>query len=257
MSGEFYLALKYADARIGAVGKANFDFYDSEAEIESSGDTYIESKYSEISIGSTGDLEIDSYDDNYEVRIVNGELSIDDKYSEFEVESAQSAGVYIYDGELQLGKVGEYSGRSKYSELNITEAASIDLERSYDDKYVIRKLGSFSCYECKYTEFEVGTLSKSARLNSYDDEFIVAEVSGGFEKFDLDCKYTTVVLPLDGIKGYKLDANSKYGSLKYPDPSDSQLLKVDDGVMEVKALIGAASSTEVTIKAYDSKIKLN
>jgi hypothetical protein len=257
VSGEFYLALKYADARIGKVGKANFELYDSEAEVEETGDIYIESKYSEITIGATGDLEMDTYDDNFEIGAINGTLSIDDKYSEFEIESAEAAKVFIYDGDIQLASVGAFTGRSKYSEISIIDAESIDLERSYDDNYVIRNLGSFNCYESKYSDFEIENLNTSARLNSYDDEFIVGNISSDFEKFDLDCKYTTVKIPLDKLKGYKLDATSKHGSLKHPEPTDSQLYKMTDGIIEIKAQIGSASNTEVTIKAHDSNIKLN
>ena len=78
-----------------------------------------------------------------------------------------------------------------------------------------------------------------------------------FEKFDLDCKYTTVRLPLDRLSGYQLDAYSKYGTLKYTEPADAQMLKMDNDVLEIKAQIGSAGSAEVTIKAYDSNIKLN
>jgi len=257
VSGELFLAMKYADARIGEVGNANFDLYDSEAEITSTKDTYIESKYSELTIESTGELEMDTYDDKFQIGTVNGDLSIDDKYSEFEIESAKTAKVFIYDGDLKLGRVGAYTGRSKYSDISIIDVQSMDLERSYDDNYAIRNLGSFTCYESKYTEYEIENLGNSARLNSYDDEFIVGNLSKDFEKFDLDCKYTNVKLPLDELNGYTLDATSKYGSLKHADPADTQLYKVDNSVLEIKAQIGSPSKTEVTIKAHDSNIKLN
>jgi len=256
VNGEFFLSAKYSDVRVGEIGDAKLDLYDSEAEIDKTGDTYIESKYSEIKIGNASSLEVDSYDDEYEITRIDGELTIDDKYSEFEIEYAGSAKVFIYDGKLQLAQVSDYSGKSKYSDINIIDVVSIDLERSYDDNFKLRNLGSLTCYESKYSDYEIGTLSNSFHLNSYDDEVEIGDVSKGFEKLDLDCKHTTLSIPLDKIAGYTLDANSKYGSLKYPDPSDSQILKVDNDILEVKAQIGSTSKATVSIKAYDSQIKL-
>ena len=257
VSGEFTLEIKYGKCRAGNVGLAVIDLYDSELELESAEDVSLKSKYSEFSLGSIGNADISSYDGKGEITTINGNLKLEDKYSEFTFGGAQDVQVSLYDGKLKIGPVGKFSGKSKYNTVHIESADAIDLEASYDDEYFLGTTGSFACIESKYSSFELQSLSKGLSLKSYDDKISVSEVKSSFELLDIECKYTNLKLPLGDIGGYQLEAKTKYGSLKYDEPTDNSWYKKDNDELDVKASIGAAGATaKVKISAYDSQIRL-
>ena len=257
VSGELTVDIKYGKFRGDNAGNSSIELYDSELELGTAESMHLKDKYSDFTIESTGDTEMFTYDSKGSIQAINGDLKIEDKYSEFELGTAQNAHVIIYDGKLKIGPVGSYSGRSKYTDVSIAEADAIDLEASYDDEYVIGQAGSFKCIESKYTKFEIESIAKGFTLKSYDDKISISEVKPTFESLDLECKYTDLHMPLGGLSGYQLEAKTKYGSLKYDDPSESSLYKRDNDDLDVKATIGSASSTaKVKISAYDSEIKL-
>lgn len=259
VDGDMDLSLKYGKAEIGTVGDLKMDIYDSKAEISSAQDVIIKSKYSGCKLGTIFSAKMDSYDGYCKIESVTGELHIKDKYSTYEVGSAGNAFVTMYDAKMQLGKVSNYSGISKYSLYDFKEVGTIELESNHDDHFNIQSLGVLDCEDSKYSSFEIESLLEKAILNSsYDDDLIVAGVRASFNHFEIDCKYTTVKLPLTEVPGYEINATMKYGKLSYAEPTDHIVHKEYNEQLELKAKVGNTNSdAKVIINGYDSNIRLN
>ena len=135
---------------------------------------------------------------------------------------------------------------------------SIDLESSHDDHFTIQSLEALACYDSKYTSYEIEALSERVLIkSSYDDEIIVTAVNASFNHFEIDCKYTTVKLPLTSLPGYEINAKMKYGKLSYAEPSDNIVHKEYNEQLELHAKVGDTSSdAKVIINGYDSNIRL-
>ncbi|RLD21587.1 MAG: hypothetical protein DRI69_03665 [Bacteroidetes bacterium] len=258
ISGKLDLNLKYGKAYIETIGDLELEIYDSKLELVAADNIRMKSKYSGAKLGQLHSARIDSYDGYCNIKSVTGELHIIDKYSNYEIGSVADADVTMYDGKMHLDKVTSYIGSSKYSAYDIDEAGSIALKATHDDRFNIQSLGSLACDDSKYTSYEIETLSKKAIIKaSYDDEFVVSTVDASFKHFEIDCKYTSVRLPLSSLPGYEINAKMKYGKLSYAEPSDNIVHKEHNGELELRAKVGDANSdAKVIINGYDSYIRL-
>ena len=258
ISGSLNLNIKYGKAYIGSVGDVEMNIYDSKVEISTSKNVNIKSKYSGIKLGEMNSARIDSYDGYCKIGKVTGELQITDKYSTYEIESAEDVNASMYDGKMRLDKATNYTGSSKYSTYDFNEIGSIDLKSVHDDHFNIQSLRIFSCDESKYTSFEIESLAEKAIIkSSYDDELSVSVVEASFTHFEIDCKYTSVRLPLNALSGYLINAKMKYGKLSYAEPTDHIMHKEYNEQLELRAQVGDSSSiAKVIINGYDSNIRL-
>ena len=259
VSGILDLSLKYGKAYIGTVGDLNLDIYDSKVEVSSAQNVYMKSKYSGCKLGKINSAKIDSYDGFCSIESVNENLQITDKYSAYEIGSASDANVSMHDGKMSLDKATNFKGSTKYSVYDFKVIGRIDLESSHDDHFNIQSLEALTCYDSKYTSYEIETLSEKAIIkSSYDDDIIVNTVNASFIHFEIDCKYTTVKLPLTSLPGYEINAKMKYGKLSYAEPSENIVHKEYNEQLELRAKVGDTSSdAKVVINGYYSNIRLN
>ncbi|MDX1477624.1 MAG: hypothetical protein R3301_07935 [Saprospiraceae bacterium] len=259
VAGSLRANVKYGGATIGQVGDAEIELYDAKMELERAGVTTVKSKYSDYRIGHATSLRIHSYDDDVRITEVTGLLDINDKYSDYNIGSCGTSKIQSYDGDFTMTRTGDHSGMSSYSSYRIGSAGKVTLEKSYDDDFEIDALTSLSCTNSKYSGFQLGNVERAVEIGqSYDDEIRVQGVSGQFNAFSIDSKYTSVAIPLGQLPGYTLDATTKYGKLRYPEPAKSvrHIEKGDN--TEVSAVIGSnGAQCKVTISAYDSDIRLN
>jgi len=258
VSGKLTLNLKYSKAYIAEVGDLDIDIYDSKVEVAKAQNVIVRSKYSKIDLGAIKSASFNSYDGYYNIVSVADGLHIVDKYSGYEIGSAGAVDVSMHDGKFQVDKATRITGRSKYSTYDINEVDTLDINTTYDDNFNITSLKSFSCNDSKYSSFEIESLAdKAIFLSSYGDEFVVTNVGQSFSQFQIECKYTHVKLPLSTLPGYQITANMKYGKLSYDEPSENIKHKERNAELELQAQVGVKNSkAEVTIKAYDSNIRL-
>ena len=258
VKGNLDLNLKYGSATIASCVNAKMEIYDSKVDLQKASAVKVNSKYSEYSVGNASSLEMQTYDDKIEITDVAGNLSITDKYSEFKIGSAGSLDMHIYDSDMRLEKCGKVTGESKYTEYNFGTLAGLDLRSSYDDTYEIQQISTLAVTESKYSDFTVAKIDQSIIYNGYDGKFIVREVAGGFNQCALSIKYVQARIPLSTIAGYKLEADTKYGSLKYPSPTASGRHIEKSGQLEVTATIGQpVNGAKVVISAYSSDVRLD
>jgi len=175
IAGDLELNAKYGKAILEDIGNGDITLYDGEMEMESGEKIKISSKYSEFTVGDTESLEISAYDDKFEIGNVKGRLEITDKYSEIELGNFGEADFDIYDADIDGKKGGKLTIQgSKYSKYRFAELTSIDIDESYDDEFILRNMTDVIINRTKYTEFSIGELSGDLKVSSsHDDKFVV------------------------------------------------------------------------------------
>jgi len=280
--GELELNVKYGKAMMEDIGDADITLYDGEMEMENGKALKVSSKYSEYTIEDTESLEISAYDDKFELGNIKGRLEIRDKYSEIKIGNFGEAELDIYDADLDGKKGGKLTIQdSKYSKYRFGELASLDIDESYDDEFILKnmkeviinrtKYTEFSIgqltgdlnvtsshddkftvdaltnliiNESKYTEFEVGRLSGQVELlDSHDDKLDVRTVENNFKGLKMDGKYTKVYMDIPTAIKYEIDVDMTYGGIEYPESAfENQYYKEKGDVLAVKGkMIGAGA----------------
>jgi hypothetical protein len=257
------LEMKYSEGIAGDFNTSEMELYDSDLRIGDGNILNMKSKYSEVQIGSLQELTLDSYDDNYEISGILGSARITDKYSEFTLRKIGGEMEFnFYDSEVEFtGDANVVTiSESKYTEFDFLDVETLRINRSYDDKFEMNKVGTVEIGESKYTEYEIATLLKRLTINSHDDEVDVRYVDPGFEAFTFEGKYTDVELPIPTSVKYEIDAYAKYGEIDFPENQlEAGILKEKNSEITVQGKLKGAGpdAPKVTINAHDCNIDLN
>jgi hypothetical protein len=261
IGGDLELEIKYGKANLEDLNDADLTLYDSKMEIASAKNVKLSSKYSEYSIGDTEKLTIQAYDDKMELGNVKGRLDIKDKYSDIKMANFKEAYLDIYDADL-VGKKGEslIIDGSKYSKYRFVELDKVEVDNSYDDEFIIRKVGGVKIRESKYTEYDLESLEGNVDLlASYDDKVTVDRVENSFKGLNVNGKYTKINMDIPTAVKYELDIEMKDGNIQYPENDfENQYYKEKSSTLVVRGVRKGAGSNppKVVVKGYDCKINL-
>ncbi len=257
------LEMKYSEGIAGDFNTSEMELYDSDLRIGDGNILNMKSKYSDVEIGTLQELTLESYDDNYEISGILGSARITDKYSEFTLRKIGGEMEFnFYDSEVEFtGDANVVTiSESKYTEFDFLDVETLRINRSYDDKFEMNKVGTVEIGESKYTEYEIATLLKRLTINSHDDEVDVRYVDAGFEEFTFEGKYTDVELPIPTSVKYEIDAYAKYGKIDFPENQlEAGIFKEKNSELTVQGKLKGAGpdAPKVTINAHDCNIDLD
>ncbi|MDA3866543.1 MAG: hypothetical protein PF489_07330 [Salinivirgaceae bacterium] len=136
-----------------------------------------------------------------------------------------------YVGSADFGYINKAKCNISYSEINIKEADLIEGESAYSE-FRIQKINvlnmSMTKYDeweiqqivnlnatARYTEFEIGALSKKIILDANFGELDIEQTNKNFELIQLNTKYTDCELNIESGASYKLDAKGAYSDISY------------------------------------------
>lgn len=147
------------------------------------------SRYGKIDINTVqaNHLEVDLYDGDLFANNVNGNFTLNMKYSDAEIGNFGNGKFDIYDSKLKAGNGGNIALKSKYSKYEFLNLGNIELS-TYDDQFEFGNIGSFSLVD-KYSKLEVGNFG-NARLDLYDSDLIF----GNGANIAMKSKYSTLVI---------------------------------------------------------------
>lgn len=261
ISGDLELELKYGKASVANAGKAVINLYDSKLSAGNLAETRVESKYSEVKTGNIeGALTMDTYDDKWKIGRVNGKLTLQDKYSEFELDYFREGYANLYDADLVAGEAGDFHiNESKYSSYRIEKVKGLQVRDSYDDEFRIREATLLSAGTSKYTEYYIDRLSNSFIIgDSYDDKIELENVDAKFKTISLDGKYTDLSFHMADGAQFEVGVEMKYGKFNYPESLlDLRMYKEKDSFLQIGGYVGGERKTAesmLTIKGYDHTI---
>ncbi|MCX6253903.1 MAG: hypothetical protein NTV31_05430 [Bacteroidia bacterium] len=162
-----------------------------------------------------------------------------------------------YCGTMDITKSQALLLDSKYSKLYLGETSSVVGESKYDNLRIdnINNL----VLENGYTEVNIGVLTKKLNYNGSYGSFSVDRIPAGFESIDVETHYMGVRLGIEESANYKLDAEVKYGGLKYnEDNFKNQRRIIGNNSNEVSGIVGKeeSPSARVNIIASYGSVKL-
>jgi hypothetical protein len=253
------LDMKYSKALVGDFKNGDFEIYDCDMQLGNGSQVRVQSKYSDIEFGNLQSFNADTYDDEFRIGNISGALTLEDKYSEFEIAAAGNTRLDIYDSDIELDRAKNVQVKSKYTSFRFGTVESLDFELSYDDEVKVKELGELNSMDSKYTDYHIQQLGKSIKMDSHDDDLRVDAVSKTFSGFAFKGKYTDIDLSLDPAVLFRVEAYKKYGKLNLPDNRfEANIYKEKNSELELKGAIKGAGedSPLVQIEAYDCNISI-
>lgn len=250
-----YLKLKYGKGYLHDVKNATLELYDSHLDLKKAQSIEATVKYSNLKWGDLQKLKLISYDSKYIIGNVLGETTIEDKYSEFSMGNIQNATLNLYDANLVMGQADQINLNSKYCHIKGVKAAKITLNESYDDEVEFQELNEFWT-KSKYTKYIIGKVNSSVIMDTYDDEFNIAELGSELQELNITGKYLKFQSKLNAAAELHLQANTKYGQLNYPQSrAEVRVHKEKNDDLELDVMIGKnVSGRKGVINCYDCKI---
>ncbi len=258
IQGKLNLKSKYSKGEVGNFSDADIELYDSNIEFGNGENINMEVKYGRFTLGSSKNLRLETYDTKVQLGLVRGNLTLVDKYSDYQLGRFESAIMDLYDADIVTEGGQEIKLKSKYTKFKIKSLKKLDFESSYDDEVEIDQLG-FLGSNSKYTQYRINTLGEGLSLISYDDDVQVNQFTGPLKEITFEGKYTDLYIPLGSKVAYRLDANMTYGKLQYDENNlDIRILREKNDRIELQGSTkGAAEDAAlVRIKSYDGKIRL-
>ena len=260
IDGDLKLDLKYGIATIGSVKDADLEIYESKLVIGNCNSLKLNSKYSRHTFSEIQDAEIESYEGNFEISKVQGNLTVNDKYSVWTIGSAKSAKIKSYDTEWTIGSIEDLFVRSKESEFTIDSAEDVECEKLYQDQLKIGTLGILKCANSKYTEVEIGTLKKGIYVTqTYNGEFEVIKILSSFEGAEFSGKNSDMELPLKNMK-YQLEIDAKNADISLEEDNlEAGFISEKNNQLQVKGKMNKANdrSPKVIIKGSNIDVELD
>ncbi len=246
LGGSLDLELKYGKAKLQNIGMAKLEIYDSEVRTGDVQQAEVSSKYSQFVMGDVaGNLKLQTYDEHWQVGSVGGQLTLDDKYSDFKFANIGGASMMLFDAEFTAEEVGNMEIRdTKYSAYKITTAGSLKLGNVFDDEYRVQVAGRIEAEDSKYTEYRVGKLGKQFTLRqSFDDTVELEGVAADFNQIGIDGKYTELTLSIAEGAQFKFEVDMKYGKVNYPDRRVETRKHLEkDSQITIEGNVGAAQT---------------
>lgn len=256
INGDLSLAMKYSRGNVGRFRNGTFDFYETDLDLGNGDNLEISSKYSTIKIGTAKSLSLDSYEDDYQFSDIDGAVSIEDKYSEFNMKDIGEATFNLYETYINFQVAGNLMLKSKYSDLTGNRIAELSVSSGYEDKVKVDHAKSVLIDEDKYSEYRIGTLSKRFKIKGYQTFVDVDRVESSLEEISIESRYDKMNFGLPASLKYNLDAQLKYGTIKYREESREKLKHKKVGSETVVQITESGPAPKISIRTYETDIVL-
>ena len=248
------LELKYGHATIKECKTASMELYEQELEVNTLRQARIDAKYSTIEVITGGQLDVEGYESELALSsldILEGEL----KYSEVEVETnlEEMTLSSIYESKIAIKEIARIRiGESKYSKIRVNAVRTLELPSSYEDELMIGFLGS-ATLDAKYLKMEIDKLGRDLKVNAYEGEIRINELSEGSESIFYDGKYNNFILK-DINHNLVIDADIQYGDIDFDESLIKRTIYIkEDSKLQMKAQTNNQEGiqTKIILRGYE------
>lgn len=253
------IALKYSKGNINSTQDLDLTIYDSKLELEETGNLDLVSKYSEATFQKTGTINMESYDDK--INILNhGDINGKAKYTTLIINNMDKSNLELYDCTFKAGKVNSLFLQATYSKIDMVSVKDLTCPKLYDNQIKISVVGNLECETSKYSTITIESLANELNMISYDDNITIMNIDEGFSGIEMEWKYTTLVLGNLSNVSYKIDFNTKYTKLIFPNDKIREIRYHKDGSEFLFTGItkgsDEATSPVIKINGYDGKLEI-
>jgi len=210
------LNLKYGEASISELAKADIYLYEQNVIGRDWGDIELNAKYSKLRVKTINTLGGQGYETNY--RAIDLQNLVGNyKYCSFDMIHVKAMNLTCYETQVESNSVDRLDlANSKYSNYHIDKLDQVNITESYEDEYSFQDVKNLSSSSSKYCKFNIETLTGNySLLNAYECRVNMDAISGPSGTIKIDGKYLNISLGLADLK-YKLQSSFQYGNLQYP-----------------------------------------
>jgi len=122
----------------------------------------------------------------------------------------------VFQSKIEVEDVKELEMEGSYASLKANNIDRMDIGSSFQNKYRIEELNSIKG-GAKYSTFDIGSLKGSLDLTTFQGSIDVDKIQGAFSQLDIDSKYTPIDLGFTSDAKFKLDAQTNYTDVNYPE----------------------------------------
>lgn len=186
----------------------------------------------------------------------HGDNLLDISFGSVSVESMKGAVVMIQFSRMRLDYAGSMRISSKYSDLEAGEV--VVLEGTFEGGTIDIDHASVLLLETKFSSFTIGSVQQKINLITQLGSFTVGTVSPDFKSLVVDNKHGNVEIGLPSEMSYTLDAESRFGSVKFSTTNASFSGSAISGQDELfKGTVGTNPVANVKIRNEFGSINLN
>lgn len=145
----------------------------------------LETKCNDISFDEIrNDVKVKLFSADFKGGNIDGDLDLNLKYGEAQIGDFKSGRITIFDGEFTGLDAVDVIFDSKYSELEIKNIKSLNME-SFDDNVKVGNINDECDIRAKYSDFEMSNFNKT------DFDFFECDLTGGNgSQLEIDSKYS-------------------------------------------------------------------
>ena len=171
----------------------------------------IESKYADVQLpAGVGDVNVDISNGNLEAENLN-KLVLRSKYSNANIGDVKTAELEFSNGRFSAKNIDDLDIDSKYSTIEMATARKLVL-RSTNDEYEIEDAGEVRGRK-NYGNLRITKLNNSIELDGANADVKIRNVGSALTLIKLDDRYADVRIPLRGVKDYAIDFSGVYSSV--------------------------------------------
>ncbi|WOK07505.1 hypothetical protein RT717_02570 [Imperialibacter roseus] len=207
---------------------------------------------------SFGDTYIGSYDGpatldiaygNIKAETFSNDLRLELSFGSGDITSTKKTDMTVKYSKLDIGKVGNATINSQFSDLDIEELLDVNL----DAKYGSVEFGSLNNItgRVSFSGFELDLLRKSMDLTtSYSGDFTVRKVTKGFQRISLDGKFGSFDIGLESGANASVEANLKYCDMSYSGvPFEFNYVVKDHNSKEYRGKLGTGQGGTINVSS--------
>lgn len=185
-----------------------------------------------------------------------GDNLIEISFGSASINSIKGSVVILQFSKLRLDYAGSLRVKSQYSDIEAGEV--IVLEGKFEGGEIKLDHTSVLSLDVKFSSFTIGSVKQKIDLDNQFGSFDVGLVSPDFKSLVIENQHGSVDVCLPIELGYTLDAESHFGSIKFPQKRASLSVSTSSSQTEIyKGTIGATSTATVKIRNEFGSIKLN
>lgn len=250
--------LKFCEVQLGELKNAEIKLYECKLNLVQVATLDLNAKFSKVTSSRSRDVTLSAYESKLNLgvaKLVSGKQS----FGSLLIAEADEIKLTTYELKLTIGSVKNLElTNSKFSKITCGPLTKLKVVNAYENDMTIAEASTVNII-AKFSDLHLGELKESLVTSGYELDCFIGKLDKGFKKVSIDGKFskTDITIP-DGV-GYKLDADVRFGDIKYPTSNLEVDRRIKDGsTQRVSAKTKNYSGESlISIRGYESDLTIH
>jgi len=132
------------------------------------------------------------------------EIEMTFKEADVNIKSVKTGIFKSHKSKLVIQSGNRITTEGYLSKINITDVDSLKVTNTSNDKFYIGEVQHIKALSSFFTNYEIGKLHKSLKMNLINGDLSVKEIQAGFDKVQLKNEVSTIRLGVEKLENYSL-----------------------------------------------------